>query len=99
MQKYKESFSALENAIYAMIRKNRELQEDNAELSRQNEQLKLKLNEEWAKNQELIYINKNLKIASALGGNPEHKKLMKLKINRLIKEVDLCMAEVNKKSL
>ncbi|MRJ08285.1 hypothetical protein EDL99_05235 [Ornithobacterium rhinotracheale] len=99
MQKYKESFSALENAIYAMIRKNKELQEDNAELSRQNEQLKLKLNEEWAKNQELVHINENLKIASALGGNPEHKKLMKLKINRLIKEVDLCMAEVNKKSL
>ncbi|QAR31421.1 hypothetical protein EQP59_08750 [Ornithobacterium rhinotracheale] len=99
MQKYSESFWALENAVQNLLRKYKDLKSENAELLRKNEQLTQKLNEEWAKNQELIYINKNLKIASALEGNPEHKKLMKLKINQLIKEVDLCMAEINKNSM
>ncbi|MBN3661506.1 MAG: hypothetical protein FQY80_00110 [Ornithobacterium rhinotracheale] len=99
MQKYNESFLALEEAIAVLLRKYKELQAEKDELLHQNEQLKQKLNDAWAENQELIYINKNLKMASALGGNQEHKKLMKLKINQLIKELDLCMAEINKNSL
>ena len=53
----------------------------------------------YAENQELKNINKQLKIANALDGNPEHRKLMKLKINQLIKEVDLCMVEIKNTSL
>lgn len=99
MQKYKESFLALEEAVIGLLRRYKDLQAENAELLRQNEQLSQKLNDAWARNQELIYINENLKIANALEGNPEHKRLLKLKINQLIKEVDLCMAEINKTSL
>ncbi len=43
--------------------------------------------------------NKEMKIVSGLSGNTEHRRLMKHKLNSLIKEVDLCIAEVKKKSI
>lgn len=42
---------------------------------------------------------KEIKVVSGLSGNAEHKRLMKHKLNSLIKEVDLCIAEVKNKSL
>ncbi len=42
--------------------------------------------------------NKKLKIVSAISGNQEYRKLMKLKLNKLIKEVDLCIVEVKSKA-
>lgn len=38
--------------------------------------------------------NKNLKLASALRGDSEHSQLMKVRLNKLIHEVDICMKQV-----
>ncbi len=38
--------------------------------------------------------NNKLKVASAISGNEEYKKLMKLRLNKLIKEIDLCIVEL-----
>ena len=43
--------------------------------------------------------NKEIKVVSGLAGNVEHKRLMKHKLNSLIKEIDLCIAEVKQKSI
>jgi uncharacterized protein YoxC len=38
--------------------------------------------------------NKNLKLACAMQGNSEHSQLMKVRLNKLIHEVDVCMKQV-----
>lgn len=38
--------------------------------------------------------NDRLKVANALLGNEEHRRLMKLRVNKLIKELDVCIAQV-----
>lgn len=43
--------------------------------------------------------NKEIKVVSGLAGNAEHKRLMKHKLNGLVKEIDLCIAEVKRKSI
>ena len=99
MHKQRESFKELELAIKALIRKNKDLEERVLELEGMLGNMKEERAKMYAENQELKNINKQLKIANALDGNPEHRKLMKLKINQLIKEVDLCMVEIKNTSL
>ena len=43
--------------------------------------------------------HKNIKLYSAISGNPDHNRLMKNHINRLIKEVDHCIAELQNSGL
>lgn len=54
---------------------------------------------EKKKNQELAEKEKETKLYSALSGNPNHNRLMKNHINRLIKEVDFCIAELQNSGL
>lgn len=68
-------------------------------LKEENERLEESIHQHQAKIQELQNINKQLKVAGALGGNPKHRRLMKFKLNQLIKEVDYCIAEVSKADL
>jgi len=35
---------------------------------------------------------KKIKLISAISGNPDHNRLMKNHINKLIKEIDACIA-------
>ena len=44
------------------------------------------------KNQELKEEQKKIKLISAISGNPDHNRLMKNHINKLIKEIDACIA-------
>lgn len=45
-------------------------------------------------NKELEEQNRRLKTVNAFSGSNEHKKLMKLQMNRMIKEIDTCIAEL-----
>ncbi len=38
--------------------------------------------------------NDRLKVASALLGDENHRRLMKTRVNRLIKELDVCISQV-----
>ena len=51
------------------------------------------------KNEELIEEQKKMKLTSAISGNPDHNRLMKSHINRLIKEIDVCIAELRNSGL
>ncbi|MBV7441603.1 hypothetical protein KRX57_09230 [Weeksellaceae bacterium TAE3-ERU29] len=99
MHKHKESFIRLEKAVKALMKENEVLKNRVFELEKGIEVMRSEHKEMFVENQELKNINNQLKIANALDGNPEHRKLMKLKINQLIKEVDLCMAEIKNISL
>ena len=93
------NFSVLEKRILNVTKKHQNLAERFLELSTEHEELQMKYDEERKKNQVLAEEHKNIKLYSALSGNPDHNRLMKSHINRLIKEVDQCIAELQNSGL
>lgn len=92
-------FSELENKISNLQKEYRKLKASYSELSLEHEDLKRKLDVEKVRNQVLAEEHKKIKLHSAIAGNPEHNRLMKNHINRLIKEVDLCITQLQNSGL
>ena len=93
------NFSVLEKKILNVSKNYQNLNEKYLELSQEHELLKKKYDEERKKSQVLAEEQKNIKLYSAIAGNPEHNRLMKNHLNRLIKEVDFCIAELQNSGL
>ncbi|WP_234110950.1 MULTISPECIES: hypothetical protein [Chryseobacterium] len=93
------NFSLLEKRVLNFRKDYQNLSEKYLELSREHEELKAKYDEERRKSQALAEEQKNIKLYSAISGNPDHNRLMKTHINRLIKEVDNCIAELQNNGL
>lgn len=93
------NFSVLEKKVLNVTKNYQNLNEKYLELSREHDELKKKYDEERKKNQVLAEEQKNIKLYSAITGNPDHNRLMKNHINRLIKEVDQCIAELQNSGL
>ena len=82
------------------MRKNqKDLLEKYAILADDYNQLKAKYEEERKQNQELVDEQKKIKLISAISGNPDHNRLMKNHINRLVKEIDSCIAQLQNSGL
>ncbi|MBD8018968.1 MULTISPECIES: hypothetical protein [Kaistella] len=93
------NFSELEKKILSISKSYKSISEKYSELSKEHEELKNRYDEERKKNQVLAEEQKNIKLYSAISGNPDHNRLMKNHINRLIKEVDQCIAELQNSGL
>lgn len=93
------NFSQLEKKVLNIRKNYQNLSERFEELSREHEELKKKYDEERKSNQVLAEEQKNIKLYSAISGNPDYNRLMKTHINRLIKEVDHCIAELQNSGL
>ena len=93
------NFSQLEKRILILKKDYQSLREEYAVLSKDFEEMKQKYDVERKKSQELAEEQKNIKLQSAISGNPEHNRLMKNHINRLIKEVDSCIAQLQNSGL
>lgn len=93
------NFSVLEKKIQNLYKKFRILSEKYAETSEELEKVKEDYAEEKRRNQILAEENKELKLYSALSGNAEHNRLMKNHINRLVKEIDMCVSELQNSGL
>ncbi|KEY18942.1 hypothetical protein [Kaistella antarctica] len=93
------NFSLLEKKILAVSKNYQSLNDTYLELNQEHEELKMKYEEERKKNQVLAEEQKNIKLYSAISGNPDHNRLMKSHINRLMKEVDYCIAELQNNGL
>ena len=93
------NFSVLEKKILNVSKNYQNLNEKYLELSQEHELLKKKYDEERKKSQVLAEEQKNIKLYSAISGNPDHNRLMKNHINRLIKEVENCIAELQNSGL
>ena len=93
------NFSILEKKILAVSKNYQSLNETYLELNQEHDELKMKYEEERKKNQVLAEEQKNIKLYSAISGNPDHNRLMKNHINRLVKEVDYCIAELQNTGL
>ncbi len=99
LQDLENNFSELERKILALQKNYRNLTEKLSELSSEHEELKVKYDEERRRNQVLAEEQKNIKLYSAISGNPEHNRLMKNHINRLVKEIDFCIAQLQNSGL
>ena len=93
------NFSVLEKRILNVTKNYQNLTEAFVELSQEHAELKKKYEEEKKNNQVLAEEHKNIKLYSAISGNPDHNRLMKNHINRLIKEVDHCIEELQNSGL
>lgn len=99
LQDLEHNFSLLEKKILTISKNYQNVDEKYVELKQEHEELKEKYEEERKKNQVLAEEQKNIKLYSAISGNPDHNRLMKNHINRLIKEVDYCIAELQNSGL
>lgn len=99
LKELESQFSLLENKILMLKKEYQNLEVLHNELSKDYQIMKEKYDVERKKNQELVEEQKNIKLQSAISGNPEHNRLMKNHINRLIKEVDTCIAHLQNTGL
>jgi regulator of replication initiation timing len=68
-------------------------------LHQEFENIKEKYENTKKDNQVLAEDYKKIKLHSAISGNPDHNRLMKNHINRLVKEVDFCIAHLQNSGL
>ena len=99
LKELENNFSLLEKKIFEVKKSHKDLSEKYAILTEDYEQLKIKYEEEHKSNQELIEQQKKIKLISAISGNPDHNRLMKNHINRLVKEIDVCIAQLQNSGL
>lgn len=89
-----QNFSALRSKILKINKDYKVLLEKYSDLEEKYNLLKDKYDEAQKRKQELIEEQKQIKLISAISGNPDHNRLMKNHINRLIKEIDACIAHL-----
>ena len=99
LSELENNFSALEKKILNLYKKFRNLSEKHAETAEELGKLKEDYVAEKRRNQILAEENRELKLYSALSGNAEHNRLMKNHINRLVKEIDMCVSELQNTGL
>ena len=99
LKELETNFSLLEKKIEEVKKNQKDLLEKYAILADDYNQLKAKYEEERKQNQELVDEQKKIKLISAISGNPDHNRLMKNHINRLVKEIDACIAQLQNSGL
>ncbi len=99
LSELENNFSVLEKKILNLYKKFKNLSDKHAETSEELQKVKEEYMEEKRRNQILVEENKELKLYSAISGNAEHNRLMKNHINRLVKEIDMCVSELQNTGL
>ncbi|WP_374330071.1 hypothetical protein [Soonwooa sp.] len=99
LSELENNFVQLEKKILKLHKKHISLLDKYAELSKDYKQLQEEFDEEKKRNRVLAEEQKDLKLYSAISGNADHNKLMKNHLNKLIKEVDFCIAELRNSGL
>jgi chromosome segregation ATPase len=99
LSELENNFSVLEKKILNLYKKFKNLSDKHAETSEELQKVREEYVEEKRRNQILAEENKELKLYSAISGNAEHNRLMKNHINRLVKEIDMCVSELQNTGL
>ncbi|MDO5656583.1 MAG: hypothetical protein Q4G27_10625 [Flavobacteriaceae bacterium] len=89
----------LDDKVLRLLTALQKAEKENLVLRKDIDQLEADLDSSKKELKALENKNKEIRVASALAGSAEHKRLMKHKLNSLVKEIDLCIAEVKKKSI
>lgn len=99
LSELENNFVQLEKKIVKLHKTHISLLDKYTELSKDYTQLQEEFDEEKKRNRVLAEEQKDLKLYSAISGNADHNKLMKNHLNKLIKEVDFCIAELRNSGL
>ena len=94
MNQNETNFTKLEQKLYQLVDAYRNIKQENESLGEEIDALKQNLKSSRSEVLKLKDDNERLKVANALMGNEEHRRLMKLRVNKLIKELDVCIAQV-----
>lgn len=94
LKELEKNFTQLEDKILKVNKDYKDLSQKYEELVKRNDLLEKKYEEEKEKHLKILEEYKKVKMTAAISGNPEHNRLMKSHINRLIKEIDACIAEL-----
>lgn len=94
MEDFSGLMSGIEFKTHQLIKQIKEIRHENAEMKKKIEQLNKKEQENLTKIKYLEEKNKILRIAKSIEG--EDKTKAKLRINELLREVDRCIALLNK---
>lgn len=62
----------------------------------ERDKLKIKLDQQTKINQELEHKYNNLKLAKVMAGNDEEEHDARIKVNRIVREIDKCIALLNR---
>ena len=89
-----KKINALESKVIDLLENYQNIKKELASLEEENTRLRNKLRDSQVQNLNLMDEVKRLKVVNAMSGNQEYKKMMKLKMNKLIKEVDSCIAQI-----
>ena len=92
MKELSEVVVTLDDKVNSLVKEYTKIKTKNEDLSCLVEELQGKLKE---KNAEVLYLREKYqrtKVASALSGSDEGVRETKLKINRLVREIDGCIA-------
>ena len=98
MMEEKMNFNKLESTVLDLLENYQNIKQEIAKLEEENVRLKNKLRDSQVHNLQLMEEVKRLKVVNGMSGNQEYKKMMKLKMNKLIKEVDSCIAQIKTNS-
>lgn len=99
LQKLEIHFSDIEDKIIKLKNDYQNLRQEYNTLLVNYNKLEEKFDEEKKAHKEVVEELKNIKLISAISGNPEHNRLMKNHINRLVKEIDICIAQLQNSGL
>ncbi|MBS3739194.1 hypothetical protein [Mesohalobacter halotolerans] len=91
-----EVVKQLESHVFKLVNKFDTLKEDLNTSESENQKLKDKIKTLKHQISILTTENEQLKTANAILGSKNYKKETKLKINRLIREVDSCIVQLSK---
>lgn len=94
MKEIVQELKMLELQLQELIKKNEALRVENEYLKDSLLKSEDKFIQKEKLNKELEEQNKRLKVINAISGNNEYKKVMKLQMNRMIKEIDSCILEI-----
>lgn len=94
MKEIVQELKMLELQLQELIKKNEALRVENEYLKDSLLKSEDKFIQKEKLNKELEEQNKRLKVINAISGNNEYKKVMKLQMNKMIKEIDSCILEI-----
>ena len=87
---------ALKSKTEKMLHLQEALQKSNAQLTLKVSKLQSRVEELEALNRKLDDQNKTIRIAQNVSGDTDKNLAIKLKINELVREIDKCIAQLNR---
>ncbi|MFV0304130.1 MAG: hypothetical protein ACK5IC_01450 [Moheibacter sp.] len=94
MNQSESNFIKLEQKLHQLVGAYHDIKKEKETLVEEIEVLKKSLKSSRTEVLSLKDDNERLRVANAMLGESEHRRLMKLRVNKLIKELDVCIAQI-----